>query len=61
VGGVHDFLTPEIPEAYFYFNIIFIDFPGIDVNAVGLGFVFIEGLSAQLFDQRGFSSGAVTY
>ncbi len=53
MSGVHNLLATEVPEVYrdyfdFFGSVGSVgDGPGVDINAMGLGFVLIEFLPGQ--------------
>ncbi len=59
VGGVHDLLAAEVPEVADDLATAVLDLPVADVDAVGLGFLWIELLAEEAFDQRRLADGAV--
>lgn len=55
VGGVHNFLSAEVPEVELDGLIVELDGVAFDDDAVGFGFVGVEGLTEELFEEGGFA------
>jgi hypothetical protein len=59
VGGVVDFLAAEVPDVEADVFAVDVDGPGVDGEAVGLGFVGVVVVVEEAVDQGGFADASL--
>ena len=61
VGAVHDALPAKVPEVKLDGLVAVGQSPGLDVDAGGFGFVGVEGVVDESFEECGFADIAFAY